>query len=99
EQEQQQKIMKVMMVVMFPLLMYNAPCGLALYFMCNSTLGILESRYIRKHADKIDLAKKNEPGGGAPRKPGLLQKFQEQMETRRQMMERARGIQRDRDKK
>jgi YidC/Oxa1 family membrane protein insertase len=64
EQEQQQKIMKVMMVFMFPLVMYNAPCGLALYFICNSTLGIIESRYIRAHVNKLDLL--------APRKKTLM---------------------------
>lgn len=68
EQETQQKIMKVMMVVMFPLLMYNAPSGLTIYFITNSALGILESRYIRSHVDKLDL----EPRKPAPeqgRKP------------------------------
>lgn len=53
EMEQQQKIMKVMTVVMFPLFMYNAPSGLALYFLTNSTLGILESKWIRAHAEKL----------------------------------------------
>lgn len=53
EMEQQQKIMKVMTVVMFPLFMYNAPCGLALYFLTNSTLSILESKWIRAKAEKI----------------------------------------------
>lgn len=53
EQLQQQKIMKVMTVVMFPLIMYNAPSGLALYFLTNSTLGILESKWIRAHAEKL----------------------------------------------
>ncbi len=63
EQETQQKIMRVMMVVIFPLFMYNAPSGLALYFITNSTLGIFESRYIRAHIDKIDLEpKKPSPG-------------------------------------
>jgi len=55
EQQQQQKIMKVMLVVMFPVFIYNAPSGLAIYFITNSTLGILESRYIRSHVDKEDL--------------------------------------------
>lgn len=55
EQEMQQRIMKVMMVVLFPLFMYNAPSGLALYFITNSVLGILESRYIRSHVDKMEL--------------------------------------------
>jgi YidC/Oxa1 family membrane protein insertase len=44
EQEQQAKIMRVMTVVLFPLMMYNAPAGLALYFATNSTLAILESK-------------------------------------------------------
>lgn len=69
EQEQQQKIMKVLMVVMFPFIMYNAPSGLAIYFICNSSLGIIESRLIRKHAEEKGLLepKKNEAG-----KPGLM---------------------------
>jgi len=65
EQEMQQKMMKWMMVVMFPLMMYNAPCGLSLYFITNSTLGILESRYIRSHIDKLDKSGQ----GGMPPKP------------------------------
>ncbi len=55
EQQSQQKMMKVMMVVMFPVMMYNAPSGLSIYFITNSTLGILESRYIRSHASLQDL--------------------------------------------
>lgn len=58
EQQTQQKMMKVMFVVMFPVMMYNAPSGLALYFITNSTLGILESRYIRAHVNKLDLEPK-----------------------------------------
>ena len=61
EQLTQQKMMKVMMVVMFPVLMYNAPSGLSLYFITNSTLGILESRYIRAHIDKKDLESTDKP--------------------------------------
>lgn len=55
EQEQTQKIMKVMMVVMFPVFMYNAPAALTLYFVTNSTLGIVEGRWIRAHMDALDL--------------------------------------------
>ena len=58
DQQQQQRITKVMMVVMFPLFMYNAPSGLALYFVVNSTLGILEGKWIRSHADAF-IAKRN----------------------------------------
>lgn len=55
EQEQTQKIMKVMMVVMMPVFMYNAPSGLLLYFLTNSCLAIFEGRYIRSHVEKLDL--------------------------------------------
>lgn len=65
EQEMQQKMVKIMTVVMFPVMMYNAPSGLVIYFITNSTLGILESRWIRAHADKLDeLAKTNPPKSG-----------------------------------
>ncbi|VAX42364.1 hypothetical protein MNBD_PLANCTO03-2117, partial [hydrothermal vent metagenome] len=52
EQESQQKMMKIMMVVMFPLIMYGAPSGLSIYFITNSVLGIFESRWIRSHLEK-----------------------------------------------
>jgi YidC/Oxa1 family membrane protein insertase len=90
EQEQQQRIMKIMMVVLFPVMMYNAPSGLALYFTVNSTLGILESRYIRSHIDKHDLlnpARTPRRGGGGGGFMAHLQKLaeerQKQMRTRR----------------
>jgi len=62
EQETQQKIMKVMMVVMFPVFMYNAPSGLTIYFITNSILGILESRWIRAHVDRLELEGPPKPG-------------------------------------
>lgn len=67
EQQQQQKMMKIMMVVLFPLMMFNAPSGLSLYFIVNSTLGILESRWIRSHVDKKDLEPRKPPGEGRKR--------------------------------
>jgi YidC/Oxa1 family membrane protein insertase len=60
EQEQQAKIMRVMTVVLFPLMMYNAPAGLALYFTTNSTLAILEIKWIRKKAEEEYKAKEAE---------------------------------------
>lgn len=70
EQQTQQKIVKVMMVVMFPVFMYNAPAALTLYFITNSTLGIFESKWVRAHIDTLELEKHpsertNQP---APRK-------------------------------
>ena len=55
EQEMQQKIVKWMMVFLFPVFMYNAPSGLAIYFIANSSLGILESKWIRAHMEKKGL--------------------------------------------
>ncbi|MBL8999940.1 MAG: membrane protein insertase YidC [Phycisphaerae bacterium] len=60
EQEMQAKMMKWMTVFLFPLMMYNAPAGLALYFTVNSTLAIFESKWIRSHMEKhgmLDLDK------------------------------------------
>lgn len=83
EQQQQQKIMRVMMVVMFPLFMYNAPSGLALYFLTNSTLGIIESRWIRSHVDKSELEPKKPTTG--KKKTGWLARMQERaMELQKQ---------------
>ena len=55
EQASQQKIMRVMMVVLFPIMLYSAPSGLTLYILTSSTVGILESRRIRKHIDEMPL--------------------------------------------
>jgi YidC/Oxa1 family membrane protein insertase len=74
EQEQQQKIMKIMMVVLFPVMLYSAPSGLTLYILTSSCIGILESRYVRRHISEMDLkppAKKKPkptPGTGPKRK-------------------------------
>jgi len=55
EQETQQKIMRVMMVVLFPLMLYSAPSGLTLYILTSSSIGILESRHIRKQVEAMDF--------------------------------------------
>ncbi|MCH2143372.1 MAG: membrane protein insertase YidC [Phycisphaerales bacterium] len=55
EQETQQKIMRVMMVVLFPLMLYSAPSGLTLYILTSSAIGIMESRHIRKQVDAMDF--------------------------------------------
>ena len=55
EQASQQKIMRVMMVVLFPIMLYSAPSGLTLYILTSSMVGILESRRIRKHIDEMPV--------------------------------------------
>lgn len=92
EQAQQQKIIKVMMVVMFPLMMYAAPSGLAIYFITNSALGIAEHKWIRAHMDRhglLDLEKirveKKKKG------PGFMARLSEAAETQRGLEAQAHG--------
>lgn len=68
EQENQQKIMKIVFPLIFPLMLYSAPSGLTLYIMTSSMLGILESRYIRAHIDSLDLDKDAKPPAPRPTK-------------------------------
>lgn len=85
EQKSQQKMIKMMSVVMFPLIMYPAPSGLAIYFVTNSTIAIFENRHIRAHMnkhglldpDKIRAAKVN-------KKPGFLKRLQQMAEAQAQ---------------
>jgi hypothetical protein len=60
EQKQQQKIMKIMMVVMFPVMLYAAPSGLTLYILTSSCMGIVEGRVIRKRIAYLDTLPKDE---------------------------------------
>ncbi len=60
EQKQQQKIMKIMMVVMFPVMLYAAPSGLTLYILTSSCIGIAEGRIIRKRIAYLDTLPKDE---------------------------------------
>ncbi|MFA5424125.1 MAG: YidC/Oxa1 family insertase periplasmic-domain containing protein [Phycisphaerae bacterium] len=56
EAEQQQKIMKVMMLVLFPVMLYNAPSGVNLYIMASSFAGAFEQYIIRKHIEEREQA-------------------------------------------
>ncbi|MFQ6035825.1 MAG: YidC/Oxa1 family insertase periplasmic-domain containing protein [Sedimentisphaerales bacterium] len=46
---QQQKMMMVMLPVLFPLMLYKAPSGLNLYIMSSVFAGVVEQYVIRKH--------------------------------------------------
>ncbi len=52
EQIQQQKMMRVMTVIMFPLMLYAAPSGLTLYIMTSTLVGIWESKRVRKFIEE-----------------------------------------------
>lgn len=102
EQETQQKIMKVMMVVLFPLLMYAAPSGLAIYFIANSTLAIVENKFIRRHIDRLDARKDAETtarrrsarGTGG----GLVERFRAAYEAQKDAVQKARAAEARRER-
>jgi YidC/Oxa1 family membrane protein insertase len=67
EQEQTQKLAKWITVVMFPVIMYAAPSGLAIYFIANSTTAIIENTWIRRHIkahNLLEVTKKPRKSGG-----------------------------------
>lgn len=109
EQETQQQIMKIMMVVMFPFFMYNAPAALSLYFMTNSILGIIESRWIRKKVDEEDAEREARKAAGLDRfgahgaepekKPGFFARLQNALEEKQKEIERVRREQEKRKNK
>ena len=96
QQQQQQKMIKLMTVFMFPVIMYNAPCGLALYFIANSTTAIIENTWIRAHIKKHNLLDvKREPkkprGGLMARLRDISEKQQTLRDMQKNMRESAGG--------
>ncbi len=53
---QQQKMMKIMMPLLFPLMLYKAPSGVNLYIMSSTFAGVIEQYVIRKHIREKDEA-------------------------------------------
>ncbi len=49
---QQQKMMMIMLPILFPLMLYKAPSGLNLYIMASVSGGVVEQHIIRKHIRK-----------------------------------------------
>ena len=88
EQESQQRMIKWMSLIMFPLFMYNAPAGLTTYFVTNSALAIFEHKLIRKHIDKHDLLNLDKMKAEKSKKgPGFLSRMQELAEAQRKAAE------------
>jgi YidC/Oxa1 family membrane protein insertase len=85
EQEQTQKLAKWMTVIMFPVVMYNAPSGLAVYFIANSATAIIENTWIRRHIKKhnlLEVVKKPK----APRS-GFMARLQQIAEQQQRLRE------------
>jgi YidC/Oxa1 family membrane protein insertase len=53
---QQQKMMMIMMPLLFPLMLYNAPSGVNLYIMASTFAGVFEQHVIRKHIREKEQA-------------------------------------------
>jgi len=53
---QQQKMMKIMMPLLFPLMLYNGPAGVNLYIMASTFAGVFEQHVIRKHIEEREEA-------------------------------------------
>lgn len=53
---QQQKMMKIMMPLLFPVMLYNAPSGVSLYIMSSTFAGVFEQHVIRKHIREKEQA-------------------------------------------
>jgi YidC/Oxa1 family membrane protein insertase len=84
EQIAQQKMMKWMMVLLFPLMMYTVPSGLTLYILTSTCIGIIEGRIIKKQVDAMDLSK---PPEQKKRKQDLLGRMYEKALERAQQRE------------
>ena len=54
---QQQKMMKIMMPLLFPLMLYKAPSGVNLYIMASTFAGVFEQHVIRKHIREKEQSK------------------------------------------
>ncbi len=88
EQESQQKMMKIMMVVLFPVMMYTAPSGLSLYFITNSAMGIVESKWIRAHMKKHGMLEiENIRAEQKDKGPSFMQRMTEAAEAKKQLQQ------------
>ncbi len=53
---QQQKMMRIMFPLLFPLMLYKAPSGLNLYIMSSVFAGVFEQHFIKKHIREREQA-------------------------------------------
>jgi YidC/Oxa1 family membrane protein insertase len=86
EQLAQQRMMKWMMTLMFPVMMYIVPSGLTLYIFTSTVIGIVESRIIKKQVDAMDFSK---PPEKPKRKQDMLGRLYERALERAQQNDAA----------
>lgn len=100
EQESAQKISKVMIVLMMPTFMYNAPAALTIYFFTNSTLGIIESRWIRARVEREwaeaqrrrDLQAEGKLPPDPPKPPGFFERVRAALEEQQKRAQQHQGV-------
>jgi YidC/Oxa1 family membrane protein insertase len=95
----QQKMMKWMMVILFPLFLYSSPSGLTLYILTSTCIGIVEGKIVRRHIEKFGLDKPQKPGA-KPAKKDLLGRIAEKVLERAQEDQRRKSMKsyKDRDR-
>ncbi len=89
---QQQKIMKFT-VLLFPIFLYSAPCGLTLYILASTFAGIVDGYVVRRHIKREEEAGTLFDDKRKPPKPGgFRDRMQKALEAKqRQMMEQRGG--------
>jgi YidC/Oxa1 family membrane protein insertase len=99
EAKAQQKMMKWMMVIMFPLFLYSAPSGLTLYILTSTCIGIVEGKITRRHIEKYGLDKPQKPAAKSG-KTDLLGRMYRKMLERAQEDQRKKSLKtyKDRDR-
>jgi YidC/Oxa1 family membrane protein insertase len=86
EMKQQQAMMKWMMVILFPLMLFWAPSGLTLYILTSTAVGIVESKRVRAHIKELEDSgrlhekKQRKPGG-------FMDRLMKAAEARQKMIE------------
>jgi YidC/Oxa1 family membrane protein insertase len=88
QQKQQQKMMK-WMIMLFPIMLYNAPSGLTLYMIASTGSGILDSMIVRKHLKELEeRGELDKPKEKKPPKPGgIRDRIQKAAEAKRKQLE------------
>jgi YidC/Oxa1 family membrane protein insertase len=89
EQQSQQKMMKLMTIFLFPVMMYAAPSGLALYFITNSSIAVIENKWIRSHMKKHGMLEiENIRASKKDKGPGFIQRMTEAADAQKQLKEK-----------
>jgi membrane protein insertase Oxa1/YidC/SpoIIIJ len=87
DQMRQQQMMAYMMAIMFPLMFYNMPSGLTLYWMVTNVFGICESIIIRKQLDR-DKERRAKLGPPPPKQPGMISRFFKRIASQAEELQR-----------